>query len=40
MMEGQIGRFLGTTGDGVAWNDEAIDARQMERLMADLRSGY
>lgn len=40
MMEGQIGRCLGATPDGVAWNDEAIDTRQMEQLMADLRSGY
>lgn len=40
MMDGQIGRYLGATSDGVAWNDPAIDTRQMERLMADLRSGY
>ena len=40
MTEGQIGRFLGATPDGVAWNSDEIDARQMGRLMADLRSGY
>ena len=40
MMKGQIGRHLGSTPDGVAWNDEAIDTRQMESLMANLRSGY
>jgi len=40
MMEGQIGRFLGSTPDGVAWDSAEIDTRQMERLMADLRSGY
>jgi hypothetical protein len=40
MMQGQIGKHLGSTPDGVAWNDPAIDTRQMEQLMADLRSGY
>jgi len=40
MTEGQIGRHLGSTPDGVAWNDPAIDSRQMEQLMANLRSGY
>ena len=36
MMEGQIGRHLGATGDGVAWNDPAIDAEEMEEFLADL----
>jgi len=36
MTEGQIGRHLETTGDGVAWNDPAIDAAEMEEMMADL----
>ena len=36
MMEGQIGRHLGATGDGVAWNDPAIDAAEMEEFLADL----
>jgi len=36
MMEGQIGRFLGATGDGVAWNHNAIDAAEMEEMMRDL----
>jgi len=36
MMEGQIGRHLGATGDGVAWNDPAIDADEMEEFMVDL----
>jgi hypothetical protein len=40
MMEGQIGRYLGGTGDGVAWDCPEIDTHQMEELMADLRSGY
>ena len=40
MMEGQIGRFLGATPDGVAWDSAEIDTRQMEQLMANLRSGY
>ena len=36
MTEGQIGRHLITTGDGVAWNDPAIDAAEMLDLMLDL----
>ena len=36
MTEGQIGRHLVTTGDGVAWNDPAIDAQEMEEMMTDL----
>ena len=36
MTEGQIGRHLLVTGDGVAWNDPAIDATEMNELMADL----
>ena len=36
MMEGQIGRYLGATGDGVAWNDPAIDAAEMQSMMLDL----
>ena len=36
MTEGQIGRHLITTGDGVAWNDPAIDAVEMLDLMLDL----
>jgi len=36
MMDGQIGRHLETTGDGVAWNDPAIDAAEMEDMMTDL----
>ena len=40
MTKGQIGRMLGFTPDGVAWDSAEIDSRQMEQLMADLRSGY
>ena len=40
MMEGQVGPYLGSTGDGVAWDSAEIDTRQMEELMADLRSDY
>jgi hypothetical protein len=40
MMEGQIGRYLGGTKDGVAWDCPEIDTHQMEELMANLRSGY
>ena len=36
MMDGMIGRHLGATGDGVAWNDPAIDAKEMEEFMMDL----
>jgi len=36
MMEGQIGRYLGATGDGVAWNDPAIDAQEMEEMIWEL----
>ena len=36
MIEGQIGRFLGCTGDGVRWDDPAIDAAEMTEMMTDL----
>ena len=36
MMQGQIGRFLGCTGDGVAWDSVAIDADEMNEMMGDL----
>jgi hypothetical protein len=36
MTDGQIGRFLGATGDGVKWNDPAIDAAEMDEMMAEL----
>ena len=36
MMEGQIGKFLGKTGDGVAWNDPAIDADEMNEMLWEL----
>ena len=36
MTDGQIGRHLVTTGDGVAWNDPKIDADEMNEMMADL----
>jgi len=36
MMDGQIGRMLGATGDGVAWNDPKIDAAEMVDMMGDL----
>ncbi len=38
MTSGQIGRFLGETGDGVRWDDESINADEMNRVMADLAS--
>jgi hypothetical protein len=36
MTDGQIGRMLGQTADGVKWNDPAIDADAMVEMMADL----
>ena len=36
MMDGQIGSFLGATGDGVAWNDPAIDADEMNEMLWEL----
>ena len=36
MMEGQIGRYLGATGDGVAWNDPAINATEINAMMLEL----
>jgi hypothetical protein len=36
MMQGQIGRYLGGTPDGVAWDSPAIDADEMNAMMADL----
>ena len=36
MMQGQIGRYLGGTGDGVAWDAPEIDANEMVALMVDL----
>lgn len=36
MMEGQIGKFLGQTGDGVAWNDPEIDDQRMNDLLLTL----
>ena len=36
MMEGQIGKFLGATGDGVEWDNVNIDADEMNEMMAEL----
>jgi hypothetical protein len=36
MTEGQIGRMLVKTGDGVRWDDPAINAAEMEEMMTDL----
>ena len=36
MTDGIIGRHLGQTGDGVKWNDPAIDAKEMNSMMAEL----
>ena len=36
MTEGQIGKFLGGTPDGVAWDSVAIDADEMNEMMSDL----
>jgi hypothetical protein len=36
MTEGQIGRHLLTTGDGVRWDDEAINAEEMTEMFQEL----
>ena len=36
MTDGMIGRHLEKTGDGVRWNDPAIDAAEMVEMMTDL----
>jgi len=36
MTDGQIGRHLVTTGDGVAWNDPKIDSDEMVDMMVEL----
>ena len=36
MTEGQIGRFIGETGDGVRWDHPAIDAVEMTDLFHEL----
>ena len=36
MTDGQIGRHLVKTGDGLRWDDPAIDADEMNEMMADL----
>ena len=36
MTEGQIGRFIGATGDGIRWDDPAIDADEMNDAMVEL----
>ena len=36
MIDGQIGRMLGKTRDGVKWNDPKIDADEMNEMMAEL----
>jgi hypothetical protein len=36
MMDGQIGRHLGQTGDGVRWDHPAINAGEIVDMMVDL----
>jgi hypothetical protein len=36
MCEGQIGRMLCKTADGVAWDNPEIDADEMNEMMAEL----
>jgi hypothetical protein len=36
MTDGQIGRHLVTTGDGVRWDDPAIDAQEMNDMLWEL----
>jgi len=35
-LNGMIGRFPAGTGDGVAWDNAAIDAQEMNEMMAEL----
>jgi len=36
MTQGQIGRHIGQTPDGVAWDDDKIDAQEMLDMMTEL----
>jgi len=36
MTHGQIGRYLVETGDGVRWDDEAINEEEMIEMMTEL----
>jgi hypothetical protein len=36
MMDGQIGRMLGSTPEGVRWNDPKIDTVTMNKMMLNL----
>ena len=36
MMDGDIGRFIGQTGDGVKWNHPLIDADEMNEMLTEL----
>jgi hypothetical protein len=36
MMEGQVGRYLGATGDGVRWDDPAINSCEMGALFEEI----
>ena len=36
MNDGMIGRHLGETGDGVRWDHSAINAAEMNEMMAEL----
>tara|TARA_B100000035_G_C21003772_1_gene556211 strand:- start:1134 stop:1385 length:252 start_codon:yes stop_codon:yes gene_type:complete len=36
MMDGEIGRHLCQTGDGVSWDDPNIDADEMNDMMLEL----
>ena len=38
MTDGQIGRHLETTGDGVRWDDPSIDADAMNEMLLELSS--
>lgn len=36
MTEGQIGKYLNQTGDGVRWDDDNIDSDSMNEMMMEL----
>ena len=36
MTDGVVGSFIGETGDGVRWDHSAINAAEMNEMMAEL----
>jgi hypothetical protein len=36
MMHGEIGQYLGKTGDGVSWDDPKVSTQEMNTFLYDL----